>query len=119
MVALGVRGPARRGGRARRGRPGGRPHGPARTGHRPDGDVLRSARTVDAPDEAPAGTNRRPRSRSARSAHRDLRGRRVIQGPAGARPPNAAADLRRGEHLTSPSAGTPGTGGEPDYTPGP
>src|SRR4051794_24127756 len=89
MVALGVRGPVRRGGPARRGGPGGRAHGPARTGDRPDGDVLRSARAVDAPDEAPAGTDRRPRSRSARSAQRDLRGRRVVHGPADTRPPNA------------------------------
>src|SRR3954468_18933490 len=113
VVALGVRGPARRGGRARRGRPGGRPHGPARTDHRPDGDVLRCARAVDAPAEAAAGTDRRPRSASAPSAHRDLRGRRVIHGPAGARPPNAPAHLRRGDHLTSSCARSLGTGGGP------
>jgi hypothetical protein len=34
------------------------------------GDVLRCARRVDAPDEAPDGTDRRPRPGPARAAHR-------------------------------------------------
>src|SRR4051812_18514939 len=107
MVALGLRGPARRGGEDGRGRSGGRADGPSRTGPRPDGGVLRRARRVDASDEAPDGTDRRPRSGSARSADRDVRGRRVVRGPTGARSPDGPADLRRGEHLTSSSAGGP------------
>lgn len=51
------------------------------------------------PTKRRTGTDRRPRPGPARSAHRVLHGRHVVRRPAGARPANAPADLRRREHL--------------------